>query len=47
MDIKLTKTNNKLDPELFNTVAQEWAKEIAGNDPRKTDNKPTWSLSSS
>ncbi len=41
MDIKLTKTNNKLDPELFNTVAQEWAKEIAGNDPRKTDNKPT------
>jgi CRISPR-associated protein Csm2 len=41
MDIKLTKTEKKLDPELFNTIAQDWAKEIAGNDPRKTDNKPT------
>jgi len=41
MDIKLTKTEKKLDPELFNTIAQQWAKEIAGNDPRKTDNKPT------
>ena len=41
MDIKLTKTEKKLDPELFNTIAQDWAKEIAGNDPRKTDNNPT------
>ena len=41
MDIKLTKTEKKLDPELFNTIAKDWAKEIAGNDPRKTDNKPT------
>jgi CRISPR-associated protein Csm2 len=41
MDIKLTKTDNKLDPELFNTVAKDWAIAIAGNDPRTTDNKPT------
>jgi CRISPR-associated protein Csm2 len=41
MDIKLTKTEKKLDPELFNTIAQDWAREIAGNDPKKTDNKPT------
>jgi CRISPR-associated protein Csm2 len=41
MDIKLTKTDNKLDPELFNIVAKDWAIAIAGNDPRKTDNKPT------
>jgi CRISPR-associated protein Csm2 len=41
MDIKLSKTGEKLDPELFNTVAQQFAQRIAGNDPRKTDNKPT------
>lgn len=41
MDIKLSKTGEKLDPELFNTVAQQAAQRIAGDDPRKTDNKPT------
>ncbi len=41
MNIKLSKTGDKLDPELFNTVAQQVAQRIAGDDPRKTDNKPT------
>jgi CRISPR-associated protein Csm2 len=41
MDIKLSKTGEKLDPDLFNTVAQQAAQRIAGDDPRKTDNKPT------
>ena len=41
MDIKLCKTEEKLDPELFNTVDQQAAQRIAGDDPRKTDNKPT------
>ncbi|NOT11628.1 MAG: type III-A CRISPR-associated protein Csm2 [Methylococcaceae bacterium] len=41
MDIKLSKTGDKLDPDLFNTVAQGVARRIAGDDPKKTDNKPT------
>jgi CRISPR-associated protein Csm2 len=41
MDIKLGKSGEKLDPELFNTIAHQAAKRIAGDDPRKTDNKST------
>ncbi|WP_305908202.1 type III-A CRISPR-associated protein Csm2 [Methylomarinum sp. Ch1-1] len=41
MDIKLGKPGEKLDPELFNSIAQQAAKRIAGDDRRKNDNKPT------
>ncbi len=34
MDIKLTKTNNKLDPELFNTVAKLAAEKVASGGDR-------------
>ena len=32
MDIKLGKTGEKLDPELFNTIAQQVARRVAGDD---------------
>jgi len=34
MDIKLTKTDNKLDPELFNTVAKQAAEKVASGGDR-------------
>jgi len=34
MDIKLTKTDNKLDPELFNTVAKLAAEKVASGGDR-------------
>ena len=41
MDIKLCKTDDKLDPELFNTSCSRGCSTHSGDDPRKTDNKPT------
>ena len=41
MDIKIGKTDGKLDSELFNSIAQQAARRVAGDDPRKSDNKPT------
>lgn len=41
MDFTLSKTDEKLNPDLFNTIAQKVAQRISGDDPRKTDNKPT------
>ncbi|WP_064039010.1 type III-A CRISPR-associated protein Csm2 [Methylomonas koyamae] len=41
MEIKIGKTDGKLDPELFNSVAHQAARRIAGDDLRKNDNKPT------
>jgi CRISPR-associated protein Csm2 len=41
MDFKISKSGEKLDPELFNNVAKHEARRIAGDDPKKTDNKPT------
>lgn len=41
MDINIGKPGEKIDPELFNSIALRAAKRIAGDDPRKNDNKPT------
>jgi hypothetical protein len=42
MEIKLSKTGEKLDPELFNTVAQQAARRIAAMIPEKRiTNRPS------